>query len=139
MLRSGEIEKANFILTREWKIVSRVVQGKKQAREFGFRTANLNVRKFCNLRYGVYSVRVFIKDIDVSREFFGIANYGIKPTFDNESPILEVHIFDFNEDIYGKKIVVSFMKFLRKEKKFESIEKLKEQIIKDIEVAKKNE
>ena len=50
-----------------------------------------------------------------------------------------MHIFDFNEDIYGKKIVVSFMKFLRKEKKFESIEKLKEQIIKDIEVAKKNE
>ena len=55
-----------------------------------------------------------------------------------KNPLLEVHIFDFNKEIYGKKIKVSFLKFVRKEKKFESVEKLKDQIIKDIKLVKKN-
>ena len=73
-----------------------------------------------------------------NKKFYGIANYGVKPTFMKKTPILEVHIFNFNEEIYGKKIKVSFLKFIRKEKRFESVEKLKDQIIKDIKLVKKN-
>ena len=63
----------------------------------------------------------------------------MKPTFKKKHPILEIHIFNFNEEIYGKKIKVSFIHFIRSEKKFESIEKLKDQIIKDINSVKNNE
>ena len=68
--------------------------------------------------------------------FLGIANYGIKPTFHNTKPLLEVHIFNFSREIYGKRIAVSFKQFIRHEKKFDSIEKLKDQIIKDIKIVK---
>ena len=68
--------------------------------------------------------------------FLGIANYGIKPTFNKKSPLLEVHIFDFNNEIYNERISVIFHKFIRPEKKFESIVKLKDQIINDINKVK---
>ena len=67
---------------------------------------------------------------------FGIANYGVKPTVKNQSPLLEVHIFNFNEEIYRQRIRVEFLRFIRHEKKFDSLEKLKSQIIKDIKQAK---
>ena len=82
---------------------------------------------------------LFEKSKEISnKKFYGIANYGVKPTFMKKTPILEVHIFKFDEEIYGKKIKVSFLKFIRKEKRFESVEKLKDQIIKDIKLVKKN-
>ena len=68
--------------------------------------------------------------------FYGIANYGVKPTVENKDSLLEVHIFDFNENIYSYRMNVEFINFIRSEKKFESLEKLKSQIIKDIEQAK---
>ncbi len=136
-LRNGQISEANKILSRNWTVLSRVFHGQKKARMIGFKTANLKINSYCNICYGVYAVSI---DIPFKKKlFFGIANYGIKPTFTKGTPILEVHIFNFNENIYGKKIKVNFLKFIRKEKKFQSIEKLKDQIIKDIEVVKKNE
>ena len=70
------------------------------------------------------------------RIFQGISNVGINPTFGREKPRIETYIFDFHEDLYGKKIVVRLLKFLRSERKFESAEALKEQIGKDINEAK---
>ena len=67
-----------------------------------------------------------------------MANFGIKPTFNKVDPLLEIHIFNFDRVIYGKKIKVSFKKFIRREKKFESIQKLKEQIQEDINFVKTN-
>ena len=138
LLRSGKIEKANKILSKKWTIVGRVIKGEKKAREIGFKTANMSVNSFCDVCYGVYAVLVQLPEEISNKIFYGIANYGIKPTFMKKIPILEVHIFNFSKEIYGKKIKVSFLKFIRKEKKFESVEKLKDQIIKDIKQVKKH-
>ena len=77
---------------------------------------------------GVYGVKVQIKE----RNFFGIANMGLRPTIGGTMPVLEVHIFNFSEDIYGQRIQVEFCFKVRDEKKFSGLEELKEQIKKDI-------
>ena len=138
-LRKGNIEHANNILSRKWEVTSRVVSGEKKARMFGFKTANLKINNYCDLKFGVYAVKVNFLEKLSNKNLYGIANYGVKPTFKKKHPILEVHIFNFNEEIYGRKIKVSFINFIRSEKKFESIEKLKDQIIKDINSVKNNE
>ena len=124
------------MLSRNWQIISRVIPGKKQARKIGFKTANLKINEYCNLFYGVYYVNVQILNINSKKNFKGIANYGVKPTFDKNKPLLEVHLFNFDKNIYGKKLKVEFIKLIREEKKFQSIEKLKDQIIKDIKTIK---
>ena len=138
LLRKGEIEKANQILSRKWTVVERVLSGEKKARKIGFKTANMRLNSYCDICFGVYKVLIELPEEISKKKFYGIANYGVKPTFMKKTPLLEVHIFDFNKEIYGKKIRVSFLKFVRKEKKFESVEKLKDQIIKDIKLVKKN-
>ena len=135
-LRHGKIKEANALLTRDWQISGRVVKGEKKAREIGFRTANIKSTNFCDILYGVYMVSIKFDKKKPEKEFLGIANYGIKPTFNKNKPLLEVHIFDFNNDIYSERITVIFHKFIRPEKKFESIVKLKDQIIKDIKKVK---
>ncbi|MFL2661037.1 MAG: riboflavin biosynthesis protein RibF [Alphaproteobacteria bacterium] len=135
-IRQGKIEEANSLLTRNWQISGRVAKGEKKAREIGFRTANIKAEKFCDILYGVYMVSVKFDNKITDKIFLGIANYGIKPTFNKKSPLLEVHIFDFNNEIYNERISVIFHKFIRPEKKFESIVKLKDQIIKDINKVK---
>ncbi len=135
-LRKGKIEHANLLLTRKWTISGKVVEGAKKAREIGFKTANIKMNDFCNMRHGVYLVSVKLLKNFNGKDFFGIANFGIKPTFNNVNPILEVHIFNFNNEIYNERIKVMFHKFIRPEKKFESIVKLKDQIIKDINQVK---
>ena len=135
-LRNGKLIEANRMLSRNWQIISRVISGNKQAREIGFKTANMKINDYCNLQYGVYYVNVEILNSKFQKTFKGIANYGVKPTFDKNEPLLEVHLFDFDENIYGKKLKVDFIKQIRKEKKFPSIEKLKDQIIKDIKIVK---
>ena len=117
-------------------VISRVIKGEKKAREIGFKTANFKINDYCNLLYGVYFVNVTILDSRIDNKFKGIANYGVKPTFTNNKPLLEVHLFNFDEEIYGKKLKIEFVKLVREEKKFESIEKLKDQIIKDINTVK---
>ena len=136
LLRSGDLNTANSILTREWVVSERVIEGDKKARELGFRTANLEVSKYCDLLKGVYMVKVNIPKRFGEKVYYGIANYGIKPTFNKSVPLLEVHIFNFDADIYKERIVVKFLKFIRPEKKFESIVKLQDQIIKDINQVK---
>ena len=86
--------------------------------------ANLEVNDFLKIKFGVYAVNVGI-DGDL---YNGIANYGIRPTFKGEKLLLETYIFDFSKDIYGKDIVVSFIEFIREEKKFEGVDLLKKQI-----------
>ena len=124
------------MLSRNWQIISRVIPGKKQARQIGFKTANMKINEYCDLFYGVYYVNVEILNSKFKKSLKGIANYGVKPTFDKNEPLLEVHLFDFDENIYGKKLKVEFIKLIRQEKKFQSIEKLKDQIIKDIKTIK---
>lgn len=137
-LRSGDIEKANQLLTRKWTVSGIVIEGEKKARELGFRTANIKMNDYCDVRKGVYLVSLDLGD-NYKNKLFGLANFGVKPTFNKTQPLLEVHIFKFQDDIYRKRINITFHKFIRVEKKFESIKKLKDQISKDINQVKNDE
>ena len=135
-LRSGEIKKANKLLTRKWSITGKVIEGEKKAREIGFKTANIKMNDFCNLKNGVYAVKIKLLKMHKKTDFLGIANFGIKPTFNKTDPLLEVHLFDFDSNLYKENLKIIFYQFIRPEKRFESIEKLKDQIIKDINQVK---
>ena len=128
------IEKVRGIIGDYWKIIGEVIEGDKRGREIGFPTANIMMDNIIKPSFGVYAVRVnYNNDI-----FNGIANFGVRPTFDKTKslPILEVHLFNFSDNLYGKEIVISFVDFIRKEKKFNGLESLKSQIKLDINIAK---
>lgn len=128
-LSSGNIELANKILTRNFTLKSKVVEGMKLGRKIGFPTANLEYpEKIVKIPYGVYMVKVFNK--------LAVMNWGVKPTV-GASEILEVHIPDFNGDLYGLELEIEILKKIRDERKFSSIEELKMQIEKDIETCLK--
>ena len=100
----------------------------------GFPTANLKFNEEDLVpKHGVYVTQVFCE----GRHYGGILNIGYNPTFGEEQLVAETHIFDFNEDIYGKPIKVNLLKFLRSEKKFSGAQALAEQISKDVVLAKK--
>jgi len=96
-------------------------------------TANLWIPKQRLPIAGVYAVKCLV----AGKSFNGIANMGIRPTVDGSKPVLEIHIFNFSETIYGQRLTVEFKNKLRDEKKFDNIDLLKEQILQDISQAKK--
>ncbi len=129
-LSLGNIELVNAMLGYDYFIEETVVEGQHLGRTIGFKTANLIYpEKLIEPRKGVYKVKV---EYD-NQIFDGIANYGLRPTVaNNESSILEVHILNFDKDIYGESLKVTFLKKIRNEKKFNSLDELKDQIKKDI-------
>jgi riboflavin kinase/FMN adenylyltransferase len=132
-LKNGEIKLLNQILGHNFAIDGIVVEGKKIARELGFKTANINHKiNLIKPKFGVYKTQTFI--YDENKFYNSITNFGIKPTFDNSSlkPLFETHLLDFSKNLYHKKIRVEFLDFIRDEKKFSSIEELKKQIKIDI-------
>lgn len=134
LLLEGEIEKATRFLGYSPSVDGIVVTGDRRGNTIGFPTANLELdNKLLSPANGVYSVHVEINN-DV---FLGVANIGTKPTFNGHSSKrnLEVHLLDFNEDIYGNHIVVKFLRRLRNEKRFNSVSDLISQINLDIEMA----
>ena len=113
------------MLGQKFSIEGEVVQGNQIGRTIGFRTANLVYpAELIELTYGVYSV-----DTTYGK---GIANFGIRPTINGSNAVLEVHILDFDKDIYGENIRIEFNKMIRAEKKFPSLDALKNQINLDI-------
>lgn len=130
-LSNGDIQTANYMLGYRFYVENEVIKGEQIARTLGFNTANLLFPEdVIEIPNGVYAVEVNIDD----KNYIGIANYGSKPTVtDSDKKILEVHIINFDQDIYGKNIKVSFLDKIRDEKKFQSLTSLKEQIKKDIE------
>ena len=129
-----DFEKVKRIIGDYWKIVGEVIEGDKRGRQIGFPTANIMMNNLIKPDFGVYAVRINYNN----ETFNGIANFGVRPTFDKTKslPILEVHLFNFSDNLYGKEIVISFVDFIRKEKKFNGLESLKSQIQLDINVAK---
>ena len=111
----------------------KVVYGNQLGREIGVPTANIWIPKQKLPISGVYAVRCLVDHA----KYLGIANMGIRPTVGGTRPVLETHIFDFEKDIYGRRITVQFIEKIREEVKFDSIDLLKSQIKKDIEEAKK--
>ena len=137
LLRRGDISKLKQILGRYWEIEARVIKGNQIGRTIGFPTANLNTMDYATPRMGVYAARIGIPDKKGKITWFdGIMNYGSRPTVDGETVFLEAHIFDFSGDIYGKRIIVRPIKFLRPEMKMKGLEDLKNHIKEDIVWAK---
>ena len=107
-------------------------RGRQLGRELGSPTANIRLQRYRAALNGVFSVSV--EGLD--RTYEGIANIGIRPTVDGKEPLLEVHIFDFDKDIYGRLLTVRFHHKIREERTFESIDALKKQIHVDIGIAR---
>jgi riboflavin kinase/FMN adenylyltransferase len=131
-IKDGIMEKANMMLGRPWTMEGEVVHGDKRAREMNFPTANLLPHDQIYPLKGVYAVNIFINQ----NQYKGIVNFGERPTVEGKKLLLEVHLFDFNQDIYGKHLTVEFLTFIRGERKFDSFSLLVEQIKKDIQIAK---
>ncbi len=129
-LFDGLIEDANKMLGYEFSIKGEVIEGQKLGRQIGFPTANLAYpSELVDLPFGVYGVSVKIGN----ETFKGITNFGIRPTVsDKKQHSLETHILDFNRDIYGEIIEIKFLKMIRTESKFDSLDALKKQIQRDI-------
>jgi len=128
MIEEGRITSANEALGYKYFLNGIVVKGNQLGRELGFPTANIRLLEPDKLipRNGVYAVLVKIQD----REYKGMLNIGIRPTIPSQKHerTIEVNIFDFNEDLYNKPINVSFVEWVRCEKKFSSLQELKEQL-----------
>ena len=132
LLKNGDVGDAAKFLGRPYALCGIVVKGDGRGRGLGFPTANIASRHAIIPSNGVYAVKLFVRD----KYYNGVVNIGMRPTFDASSLAIEVHIFDFDEDIYGEEITVSFMRKIREEKKFGSAEALINQISADIEIAK---
>jgi riboflavin kinase/FMN adenylyltransferase len=133
LISEGKITEANKILGRNFTINGLVNLGRKIAAQLDFPTANLKTKsRMIRPKFGVYKTTTFIPHLN--KKFNSVTNFGIKPTLNSREyePIFETHIINFNQDLYGKKIHVEFLKFIRPEKKFSSLPDLKKQIMKDI-------
>jgi riboflavin kinase/FMN adenylyltransferase len=129
-LAAGDIERAEQLLGRPFVIAGRVMDGKKIGRTIGFPTANIQVRRKRLPLSGVFAVTVSGVG---PRPLPGAANIGVRPTLaEGLKPVLEVHLLDFDSDIYGLHVDVNFMHKLRNEAKFESLDALKAQIARDV-------
>ena len=134
-ITEGLVGKATMQLGRPFEIYSTVIHGQQLGGKIGFPTANIKFEDhIIRPKYGVYAVRLNV--IEEDTWFEGIANFGIRPTVDDNTETLEVHLFDFDRDIYEKQIRVSFIQFIRAEQKFSGIDELKATIAKDCNVAK---
>lgn len=131
---AGNIERANEFLGYKYFITGTVVEGQKIGREIGFPTANIKVEETYKLlpANGVYAITAKVKN----EAFYGMMNIGFKPTFGNHKLALEVHLFNFNSDIYKEKIEVHFEKRIRDEKKFASVDDLINQLNTDADNVK---
>jgi riboflavin kinase/FMN adenylyltransferase len=107
----------------------------KWEKKVGFPTCNIDIKDYILAKPGVYAVRVLRKN--TFKILKGIANLGYRPTFNQKKILLEVHLFNFSGNLYNKHLSVEFLKFIRKEKKFKNINKLKSQIKLDLKIAKR--
>ena len=134
-LENGKLDKVNKFLNREWSIEGKVIKGRQLGKKIGFPTANIDIKDYILAKPGVYAVKV--KKENTTKFIKGIANLGYRPTFNQKKLLLEVHLFNFSENLYNKYLTVNFLRFIRKEKKFKNIDQLKQQIKIDLQKAKK--
>ena len=133
LIKEGNVLRANILLGRPFEVSGKVIKGDQRGRTIGIPTANILYNKNqVELSEGVYSVKVLLNN----KQFEGISNYGIRPTFNKKTPLLETHLFNFNKNIYGQEIKVKFVAKIRDEIKFNNVEDLLKQIPLDISKAK---
>ncbi|MDP6892567.1 MAG: bifunctional riboflavin kinase/FAD synthetase [Verrucomicrobiota bacterium] len=133
-LNKGKLDEANQMLGRKFSIEGPIVKGEGKGREIGFATANLATKGLILPPNGVYAAHTRLN----GKSYEAVLNIGIRPTINKSNPSLqvEIHLLDFNNDIYGEVIEIEFISRLRNEIVFNSIEELKEQIFSDIQHAK---
>jgi len=132
-ISEGKVVEVHKLLGRPWVVKGKVVKGEQRGRKIGFPTCNIRLNSYTLPKLGVYWVQVESKNFKKK----GIANIGYRPTFNGKTLLLEVNIFGINANLYKKILKVSFIKFIRPEKKFKNINELKNQIKKDIAKIKK--
>ena len=123
-LAEGQIEDAAAMLGGPWFVTGEVIHGEKRGRELGYPTANIRLDRNCGLKHGIYAVRVGRGEGKDQARFDGVASFGRRPTFDNGAPLLEIFLFDFRGDLYGKTLDVAFIAFIREELKFDGAQAL---------------
>lgn len=128
-LAAGDLEAAELLLGRPYAMCGRVVHGDQRGRTIGFPTANIRIHRPVSPLHGVYAV-------EVEGVGYGVTNVGTRPTVDGKGFLIETHVLDFDSDLYGKRLSIRWLKHLRGEKKFASLEKLKAQIALDVENAR---
>ena len=132
LLQAGKVEEAKRFLGYSYLAIGEVVEGEKRGRSIGFPTANIKLPPEKALPLGVFAVKV-----ETPRGTFGgMANVGPRPSFPEEPPSLEVYLFDFDANLYGETLTVSFEYFLRSQVKFSGLEEVKAQLAKDEEEAR---
>jgi riboflavin kinase / FMN adenylyltransferase len=129
-IRDGNFVAVKAMLGREYEISGQVIEGRKLGRTLGFPTANLCPGDMQMPKDGVWAV-------EVDSQYPGVANLGVRPTIDGSERLLEVHMLHFSGDLYGQILRVRFVRFLRDERKFDSIDALREQISRDVIEAQK--
>lgn len=132
-LEDGDMNTAEKLLGRPYRMSGRVSHGEKRGREFGFPTANIHIHRKTASVAGIFAVEVFGLD---QEPMIGAASVGTRPTVDGTSCILEVYLLDFDGDIYGRHVHVDFLMKLRDELKFDSIDELKLAIADDVKQVK---
>ena len=128
---------AAAILGRDFEIEGRVARGESRGKRIGFPTANIPLGAYLRPALGVYAVRAAIEQKNGEIWLDGVANIGVRPTFGSDGVVLEVFLFDFDDDLYGKRLRVRLVDFLRPEKKFDGVDDLKAQIAQDSAKAQK--
>lgn len=127
-LRGADFNHAQALLGYPYFMLGKVVHGNKRGRLLGFPTANIALRHRALPLHGVFAVNVYVDE----KPFLAVANIGRRPTVDGKTVLLEVYLLDFSGDLYGKLLRVEFLRKIRDEKKFDSIEGLKAQITEDV-------
>ena len=131
-LAEGRATEAAELLGAPWFVSGEVIHGEKRGRDLGFPTANIRLDPECGLRHGIYAVRVAVGD----KHYDGVASFGIRPMFDAGAPLLEVFLFDFQGDLYGRNVDVAFIGWIRPEQKFASLDDLKVAMAADVAQAR---
>ena len=133
-LEAGDTAVATKLMSRDFTIEGVVQDGDKRGRGLGYPTANLELGDYQRPKYGIYAVRVTLED---GSEHPGVASLGVRPTFEPPRELLEAHLFDFDGDLYGRKVEVALHAFIREEMKFDSADALVAHMREDEATARK--
>jgi len=134
-LKLGDLETAQHILGRSWAISGVIEHGAgRGSQQLSIPTANIALGEYLRPKFGVYAV--LAGPVGAQKHWQGVANIGVRPTVDGRNEMLEFHLFDFSENIYGQEWEVELVDFLRPEQQFPGIDVLRRQIMQDIETAK---
>jgi riboflavin kinase/FMN adenylyltransferase len=133
-IKLGHMVSAAEQLGRPWQTRAEVIIGDKRGRTIGFPTANMNISQYTPAQYGVYAAQVRIEEETFWRP--AVLNFGIRPSFALSVPLCEAHLLDFDDDLYKKNLHVAWYDFIRPEKRFTSLDLLKEQLHEDVSSAK---